>query len=149
MHTPIQGQALAAINESVTKIYDSFIGRVADGRGMSIEAVDAVARGRVWTGQDAMEKGLVDGIGNLQDAIEMAAGMANLDEFDMIEYPEPIDPFEQFIAEFTGVAQMSAMAEAAGVPEDAIQAMMEVEAFVNLEAKDRVQARLPFHIRVY
>ena len=56
MHTPIQGQALAAINESVTKIYDSFIGRVADGRGMSIEAVDAVARGRVWTGQDAMEK---------------------------------------------------------------------------------------------
>ena len=149
MHTPIQGQALAAINESVTKIYDSFIGRVADGRGMSIEAVDAVARGRVWTGQDAMEKGLVDGIGNLQDAIEMAAGMANLDEFDMIEYPEPIDPFEQFIAEFTGVAQMSAMAKAAGVPEDAIQAMMEVEAFVNLEAKDRVQARLPFHIRVY
>ncbi|MDB4676539.1 signal peptide peptidase SppA, partial [Flavobacteriales bacterium] len=149
MHTPIQGQALAAINESVTKIYDSFIGRVAEGRGMSIEAVDAVARGRVWTGQDAMEKGLVDGMGNLQDAIEMAADMASLDEFDMIEYPEPIDPFEQFIAEFTGVAQMATMAEAAGVPEDAIQAMMEVEAFVNLQAKDRVQARLPFHIRVY
>jgi len=149
MHTPIQGQALAAINESVTKIYDSFIGRVAEGRGMSIVAVDAVARGRVWTGQDAMEKGLVDGMGNLQDAIEMAADMASLDEFDMIEYPEPIDPFEQFIAEFTGVAQMATMAEAAGVPEDAIQAMMEVEAFVNLQAKDRVQARLPFHIRVY
>ena len=44
---------------------------------------------------------------------------------------------------------MATMAEAAGVPEDAIQAMMEVEAFVNLQAKDRVQARLPFHIRVY
>ena len=44
---------------------------------------------------------------------------------------------------------MSAMAEAAGVPADAVQAMMEVEAFVNLEARDRVQARLPYHIRVY
>ena len=149
MHTPIQGQALAAVNESVTKIYDSFIGRVAEGRGMSVEAVDAVARGRVWTGQDAMGKGLVDGMGNLQDAIEMAADMASLTDFDLMEFPEPIDPFEKFISDFTGVAQMSAMAEAAGVPDDAVQAMMEVEAFVNLKAQDRVQARLPYHIRVY
>lgn len=149
MHTPIQGQALAAVNESVTKIYDSFIGRVAEGRGMSAEAVDAVARGRVWTGQDAMGKGLVDGMGNLQDAIEMAADMASLTDFDLMEFPEPIDPFEKFISDFTGVAQMSAMAEAAGVPDDAVQAMMEVEAFVNLKAQDRVQARLPYHIRVY
>ena len=44
---------------------------------------------------------------------------------------------------------MSTIAEAAGVPADAVEAMMEVEAFVNLQAKDRVQARLPFHIRVY
>ena len=149
MHTPIQGQALAAVNASVTKIYDSFIGRVAEGRGMSVEAVDAVARGRVWTGQDAMDKGLVDGMGNLQDAIEMAADMARLDNFDLMEFPEPIDPFEKFISDFTGVAQMSAMAQAAGVPDDAVQAMMEVEAFVNLKAQDRVQARLPYHIRVY
>ena len=149
MHTPIQGQALAAVNESVTKVYDSFIGRVAEGRGMSAEAVDAVARGRVWTGQDAMGKGLVDGMGNLQDAIEMAADMASLTDFDLMEFPEPIDPFEKFISDFTGVAQMSAMAEAAGVPDDAVQAMMEVEAFVNLKAQDRVQARLPYHIRVY
>ncbi len=149
MHTPISGVALDAVNESVTHIYDSFIGHVAEGRGMTVEAVDEVARGRVWTGQDAMEIGLVDGMGNLQDAVAMAADMAGLEDFDLIEYPEPIDPFEQFISDFTGVAQMSAMAEAAGVPADAVQAMMEVEAFVNLEAKDRVQARLPYHIRVY
>ena len=48
----------------------AFIGRVAQGRGMSEEAVDAVARGRVWTGQDAMDMGLVDGMGDLQDASE-------------------------------------------------------------------------------
>jgi len=75
--------------------------------------------------------------------------MAGMKNFDLVEYPEPIDPFEQFISEFTGVAQMSTIAEAAGVPADAVEAMMEVEAFVNLQAKDRVQARLPFHIRVY
>ena len=149
MHKPIQGKALEAVNESVTSIYDAFIGRVAEGRGMTVEAVDDIARGRVWTGQDAMEKGLVDGMGNLQDAVEMAADMAGMKNFDLVEYPEPIDPFEQFISEFTGVAQMSTIAEAAGVPADAVEAMMEVEAFVNLQAKDRVQARLPFHIRVY
>ena len=79
----------------------------------------------------------------------MAADMASLVDFDLMEFPEPIDPFEKFISDFTGVAQMSAMAEAAGVPDDAVQAMMEVEAFVNLKAQDRVQARLPYHIRVY
>ena len=149
MHTAIQGQALEAVNESVTHIYDAFISRVAQGRGMTEEAVDAVARGRVWTGQDAMDIGLVDGMGDLQDAVAMAADMAGLTDFDLVEYPEPVDPFEQFIAEFTGVAQVSTMAEAAGVPADAVAAMMEVSAFVNLQAQDRVQARLPYHIRVY
>ena len=87
MHTAIQGQALEAVNESVTHIYDAFISRVAQGRGMTEEAVDAVARGRVWTGQDAMDIGLVDGMGDLQDAVAMAADMAGLTDFDLVEYP--------------------------------------------------------------
>ena len=149
MHEPIQGMALEAVNEAVTQVYDSFIERVAEGRGMTVEAVDKVARGRVWTGQDAMEIGLVDGMGNLQDAVKMAAEMAGISDPDLVELPEAVDPFEQFIEDFMGVSAMAQMAQAAGLPGDAVSAMMDVEAFIDMAPGDRIQARLPYRIRIY
>jgi protease-4 len=149
MHTPIQGKALDAVNESVTQVYDSFIERVAEGRGMTVEAVDAVARGRVWTGQDAMDIGLVDGMGNLKDAVTMAAELAGMEDPELVELPEAVDPFEQFIEDFMGVSAMAQVAQAAGLPDDAVAAMMDIEALVELAPADRVQARMPFRIRLY
>ena len=60
---------MEAINESITDIYEEFIGVVAEGRKATYEEVDAI-RGRVWTGQDALGIGLVDELGNLQDAMD-------------------------------------------------------------------------------
>lgn len=68
-------------------IYDQFLQRVADGRGMTVEAVHEVAQGRVWTGTKGKEIGLVDVIGDLEDAIEIAKDMANIDEYRIKEYP--------------------------------------------------------------
>lgn len=149
MHEPIQGMALEAVNEAVTQVYDSFIERVAEGRGMSVEAVDEVARGRVWTGQDAMEIGLVDGMGNLQDAVKMAAEMAGISDPDLVELPNAVDPFEQFVEDLMGVSAMAQVAKAAGLPDDAVAAMMDVEAFMDMAPADRIQARMPFSIRIY
>ena len=149
MHEPIQGMALEAVNEAVTQVYDSFIERVAEGRGMTVEAVDEVARGRVWTGQDAMDIGLVDGMGNLQDAVKMAAEMAGISDPDLVELPEAVDPFEQFIEDFMGVSAMAQVAQAAGLPHDAVSAMMDVEAFIDMAPADRIQARLPYRIHIY
>jgi protease-4 len=59
--------------------YTDFVQRVADGRGMTVEAVDAVARGRVWTGADAFDRGLVDELGGLRTAIERAKVLAGFD----------------------------------------------------------------------
>jgi protease-4 len=59
--------------------YDDFVSRVAEARGMSVEAVDAVARGRVWTGADAFERGLVDELGGLRDAVRRAKVLAGVD----------------------------------------------------------------------
>jgi protease-4 len=59
--------------------YTDFVARVADGRDMTVEAVDAVARGRVWTGSDAMERGLVDELGGLRTAIDRAKVLAGFD----------------------------------------------------------------------
>ena len=71
--------------------YDRFIGLVAEGRNMSIEDTDAVARGRVWSGTDALDAGLVDQLGTLNDAIDKAAELAGLDadaSYNVDEYPK-------------------------------------------------------------
>ncbi len=148
-HTPVQGEALDAINEGVTDIYNGFISRVAEGRGMTVEAVDEIARGRVWTGQDAMDIGLVDGMGNLQDAVALAAEMAGLSDPELVELPEAVDPFEQFLAEFAGVSAAVAMAEAAGIKDDVVAPLLEVEALLTAAPHDRIQARLPYTLRIH
>lgn len=148
-HTPVQGEALAAINEGVTEVYDAFIARVAEGRGMTVEGVNEVARGRVWTGQDAMDIGLVDGMGNLQDAVALAADLAGISGPELVELPEAVDPFEQFIEDFAGVSTAMAVAQAAGLDDDLLAPLMEVEALLNAPVQDRIQARMPYTIRLY
>ena len=76
------------------RIYDDFVGKVAAGRSMSVEAVDAVARGRVWTGADAFERGLVDELGGLNVAVAVARRRSGLpDDADLVRYPPtPLAP---------------------------------------------------------
>lgn len=73
--------------ESIEKIYTTFITHVAENRGMTIEEVDKIAQGRVWSGVEAKENGLVDELGSLQDAIDYAAELAELDEYKVRNYP--------------------------------------------------------------
>lgn len=82
-------------------LYETFLKRVADGRKMTRNKVHEIAQGRVWTGTKAKEIGLVDKIGDLDDAIEMAAELADLDEYRLTEYPFLKDPLLQFIEKFT------------------------------------------------
>lgn len=78
------------IGQQVRNTYQQFIGKVATYRGESVEDVDRVARGRVWTGSEALERGLVDRLGSLADAIASAARMAGLEEGKYrVEYVEP------------------------------------------------------------
>jgi protease IV len=65
---------------TVDAFYDDFVAKVAAGRGHSVAEIEAVARGRVWTGRDAVEAGLVDELGGLRDAIRIARERANLPE---------------------------------------------------------------------
>jgi protease-4 len=74
------------LQQSLERGYRDFIGRVAKGRKMSVEAVDAVAQGRVWAGADAKRNGLVDELGGYQQAIEVAAKLAKLGKDYDVEY---------------------------------------------------------------
>lgn len=84
----------------IKKIYAEFKQKVADGRGLSLDSVEAIAQGRVWTGQDALAIGLVDSLGGLDDAIAAAAGLANLEQYRLREYPQSKDFFQQFMESF-------------------------------------------------
>ena len=75
--------------------YDTFISHVAEGRGMTKEQVDEIGQGRVWSGENAKEIGLIDEFGGLQDAINMAAEMEGLENYRTVSLPFLPDPFEE------------------------------------------------------
>jgi protease-4 len=76
------------IQDGVDLVYTTFKSRVSEGRGMSMEAVDSVAQGRVWLGNKAIEIGLVDKLGGLDDAIEAVAKLSSLEEYKVVSYPK-------------------------------------------------------------
>lgn len=78
----------SVIRENILKVYDLFKKRVADGRGLTLEAVEEIAQGRVWTGEQAIEKGLVDELGGLDAALKYAAELEGLEAYQIKEYPE-------------------------------------------------------------
>jgi protease IV len=75
------------LETSTTWYYDQFLKKIADSRGMDVEYLDTVAQGRTWLGKDALEIGLVDEIGGLEDAIEYAAELAGLSKYSIADYP--------------------------------------------------------------
>lgn len=79
---PMNPLAAATIQQSIEFGYQRFLEIVAEGRNMTTEDVDSIARGRVWTGRDALEKGLVDAHGGLQDALAVAAELAELEQYE-------------------------------------------------------------------
>jgi protease IV len=124
---------------SITKIYDQFINLVATSRDLDPGFVDGIARGRVWSGIDALELGLVDEMGGLEEAIDFAAEQAELgDKYRIKEYPERKPFFEQFMEELTGQAKARVIDNELGdfkTYYDQIQSVREMEG---------IQARIPF-----
>jgi len=101
---PLMPEAKALQQMVVDNLYQRFISLVAEGRNMEVEAVDAVASGRVWSGADALEVGLVDQLGGLDDAIAAAARLAQLEDY-RVEYIEPqLSPRELLAKHFLGQA---------------------------------------------
>jgi len=90
--TPFEKQML---QENVEETYDIFISHVAEGRNLTKAQVDTIGQGRVWSGENAMEIGLVDAYGGLKDAIEMAAEMEDLESYRTVPLPSLPDPFEE------------------------------------------------------
>lgn len=96
---PMPEYVTKAIQSRVDNTYKKFVTKVAENRDMDFKDILAIAAGRIWSGVTAQEKGLVDKIGNLDDAITSAAEIAKLEDYKSVVYKKSLDPFDVFIAE--------------------------------------------------
>jgi protease-4 len=94
---PLSADEMAIMQTYVNHTYDEFITKVAEGRHMDKNMIDSIGQGRVWTGMDALRIGLVDRLGSLQDAIDAAARMAKLKEYQLKILPKQKEPFEELM----------------------------------------------------
>lgn len=94
---PLSVDEMAIMQTYVNHTYDEFITKVAEGRHMDKNMIDSIGQGRVWTGMDALRIGLVDRLGSLQDAIDAAARMAKLKEYQLKILPKQKEPFEELM----------------------------------------------------
>ena len=96
---PFNSEEQHILQTYTDRIYDLFLTRCADGRSKTKEEIDAIGQGRVWTGNQALANGLVDRLGNLDDAVKIAAERAELTDYDINSYPEKKDPFMKMMEE--------------------------------------------------
>jgi protease IV len=131
------------IQEAVEEIYGIFTERVADGRDMEVSRVDEIAQGRVWSGYNARELGLIDEFGGLNRAIEIAAEEAGIDEYRIVSLPRIPDPFEELLRAFSYETRARLFGRNYG------EAARYYDALRIAFENQGVQARMPFEIRVY
>ena len=96
---PMSDQTKSIIQSSVDNIYSRFVTLVADGRSIPVAEAEKKAKGRIWTGQQALEMGLIDQLGGLHDAVESAAELAGISHYEVIYPTRLLSPYEQFIQE--------------------------------------------------
>lgn len=107
---PLDPKVGAVIQAIINKGYRDFVGNVAKARGKSYEAIDAIAQGRVWTGKQALERGLVDQLGGLDAAVADAASLAKLGKAYPVRYVEtPMGGFQRFLIGLNGSASVQVM----------------------------------------
>ena len=132
----------AVMQNMVNNGYKLFVKRCADGRGMTTEAIEKIAEGRVWTGKDAKELGLVDELGGLDKALEIAAEKAGVEEYSIISYPAQASIFSSLMGSAKKDYIEGKMNETLG---EYYQYLKFLE---NIKEADRIQARIPFDLQI-
>ena len=144
---PFDKAELDYMQASIEDIYTRFINLVAEGRSLPVEKVDEIAQGRVWTGADALEIGLVDEIGTLNDAIAYAASLAGFEDgaYAVAAYPKPLTIMEQIMKMIGQKSEPDELSILSGTPFASVApAVRDV-----LESRPaRVMARMDYNIEI-
>ncbi|MBC7826690.1 MAG: signal peptide peptidase SppA [Chitinophagaceae bacterium] len=139
--TPMQRQY---IQNEVDTIYHDFKTRVSEGRKKTMDYVDSIAQGRVWSGSRALQLGLVDRLGGLSDAVASAAKLAKLKEYRLRQYPDPPGLFDNFFEDFQQNAKNAAIEKDLGA--DGIKTYSTLKRVKQLLGI--TQARIPFDMLI-
>lgn len=139
---PLNDVEKVFVQNMIDTIYNTFKNRVAQGRKLSPTVVDSIAQGRVWTGQRALQLGLVDKLGSINDAIACAAGMAKLEKYTLKEYPEKKNFFEKVFNKYENDVKERSIKEEIGIEQYILlKQIKNYQAMMNVP-----QARMPFEM---
>lgn len=138
---PMDKKFYDVTKEGVEQTYTTFVNRVATGRNMTFEQVNEIAQGRVWTGKEALINGLVDKLGSLNDAVKIAAELAELDNYKIRNYPSYKTDFKDAFSfsPFVKVSKEDVLKEALGI--ENYRLYNNINQMKNLKG---IQARMPF-----
>lgn len=135
---PMSDEEKILMQAYVDNGYDLFLTRCSEGRLLSKESIHTVAQGRVWTGEAALELGLIDELGGLQDAINKAAGLADIENFDIVSYPKKKSFLATLLNEAEGRLEANYIEKALGKNYKQFEFVKQINSMYFL------QARLPF-----
>jgi protease-4 len=130
------------IQLEVNKTYDTFTKKVADGRNKSQSYIDSIGQGRVWSGSEALQRGLVDRLGNIDDAIASAAKKAKIKDFKIVNYPAQVDPIKSLFDNSADKVKAYFVKRELG---DNFIYYEQMRSALNLSG---VQARIPYNIQI-
>jgi protease-4 len=140
---PITEEFYNVTKEGIERVYTTFVDKVAAGRNMTFAEVDSIAQGRVWTGKEALENGLIDELGSLEDAIDIAAKLADIDSYRIRNYPDYEKDFKDMFKGPFGSVKETVLKEELG--EESYSFYKRIKLLSNLKG---VQTRLPFLIEI-
>ena len=143
IYKPLQPGFIKSTKESIKKVYESFKLKVSEGRSLTLDEVESIAQGRVWSGKQALNIGLIDSLGDLNAAIEDAAKLADIKEFNIIEYPKRKASFESIIQDFSISLKGNNIENK--IP-DFIKSITKKR---NIQSSKNIQALLPFELNIY
>lgn len=142
---PMTVQEKAILQQYIERGYKLFLTRCSEGRNIPMESLEKIAEGRVWTGKQALEIGLVDAIGGLDDALKEAANLANLSEYSVYEYPKLENPIEAFFKTQKEDITSRLLKEYLGTDFYLLKTIKDIK---NLKEQDFIQARMPYDLQL-
>ena len=141
---PVKKDFIKVARQSVDDVYQRFVGKVAQGRGLEISQVEENAQGRVWSGYQAVANKLVDSLGGLEQAIEKAAKMANIQKYRIINLPKYKKDFKKLMQKLSFLdAKKEILKDVIGTPYAGL--IQKIEHNINQKG---IQARLPFVMKI-
>ena len=136
---PLSGGFKKSTIATIEKVYHTFKSRVAEGRSLSMEVVEEIAQGRVWSGKEAIQVGLVDALGGLKEAITAAAELAKIENYNLVDYPKYEDNLESIFFDAFAIAKTKLL-----------QHPLEkyTSEFIELSQLEGIQTRIPYSIKM-